>query len=141
MRTVSGLEFVGSTATAAVLSMAGSVALGEENAADPRFAVKVAQTDPELGRPGSGGSSASRAARELVMVASVTVTLAWLVLHNSSLTYAPTPVDFRQPIRDNPPQTITPARNRTWKSLGKISPNTLRTCPTRNYYNVFGAGR
>src|SRR5882724_8794147 len=80
MRAVSGLELVASAATAAALSMAGSVALGEEKAADPRFAVKVAQTDSELGRPGSGGSSASRAARELAMVASVTVTLARLVL-------------------------------------------------------------
>src|SRR5882724_8860996 len=80
MRTVSGLDFVGSAATAAALSMAGSVAPGEENAADPRLAVKVAHTDSELGRPGSGGSSASRAARELVMVSSLTVTLARLVL-------------------------------------------------------------
>src|SRR5882724_6371333 len=80
MRAVSGLELVASAATAAALSMAGSVALGEEKAADPRFAAKVAQTDSELGRPGSGGSSASRAARELAMVASVTVTLARLVL-------------------------------------------------------------
>ena len=31
--------------------------------------------------------------------------------------------------------------NKTWKSPGKISPNSLRTCPTRNYYNIFGAGR
>jgi hypothetical protein len=76
MRAVSGLELVGFAATAAALSMLGSVALGDAKAADERFADTVAHTELALGRPGSGGNSASSCASALVRFASVTVTLA-----------------------------------------------------------------